>query len=83
MKKVSNINFNVLIIAVLIVSFVLKFIYVDKVAYYISPHDLGIDTETEEIYSAGHLDYIKYIAENKAFPDSVDKQFYQPPLFHV
>ena len=75
--------YKYIIFLILIVSFVLKFIYVDAVRYDVSPHDLGSPIISEDDIQTGHLGYIQYIATYKSLPDSVEQQFYQPPLFHI
>ena len=78
-----------LIAAVLILGIALKIIYVQRVPFSVSPHDLGklgdwndMDRERSLTFT-GHLSYIQYIYKFHRFPHSYADQLYHPPLFHI
>ena len=89
MEKQHKNIYLYLIAAVLILGIALKIIYVQRVPYYISPHDLSklgdwndMDRERSLTFT-GHLSYIQYIYKFHRFPNSYTDQLYHPPLFHI
>ena len=91
MEKQQKRIYTYLIIAVLILGVLFKIIYVQRVPFSVSPHDLGKLGDWQKLDRAesvsdpfnGHLGYIQYLYKFHRFPDSYVNQFYHPPFFHI
>ena len=77
-----------IMLILLFISIILKMIYVYKVPYNISKHDLGEfinmdSTYNEILFSYGHIPYIEFLYKYHSFPPIYGGQYYHPPLFHI
>lgn len=79
--KTKQFSWDKLCLVMLVVGLLLRMHYAAVVPYDVSPHDIGILSDGENI-QYGHLGYIQYLYQNRSFPDTMEWQFYQPPLFH-
>ena len=91
MEKQHRSIYPYLIILILVLGIILKIVYVQRVPFSVSPHDLGKLGDWQKLDRAeslsdpfnGHLGYIQYLYKFHRFPASYVNQFYHPPFFHI
>ena len=84
--SLSRFSIDQLCVIVLVLGIVFKLIYVIRVPYNISPHDLNLTSDWTNIPD-GHLGYIQYIYQHRHLTDfspvEYRSQYYHPPLFYI
>lgn len=73
MKEEKNIEKPIILI-IFLLGFLFRLIYIQSTDYYIRQHDVGGNN--------GHYAYIMRLYMGEGLPDTVEWQYYQPPVWH-